>query len=126
MTGELFDLLQRSSLFAAGGEQAEADEESGFCDGLSRRGAVSALLFEARGGQLLQGRSAGWASGFVSGVLIGAELAEMEPDGPVTIAGEPNLAARYSRALARRGLDCAMLDAEECTVAGLRLLDAGA
>ena len=126
MTGELFDLLQRSSLFAAGGEEADAEAESGFAEGLSRRGALSALLFEARSAQLRQDRSAGWARGFVSGVLIAAELNTVEPDGPVTIVGEPDLAVRYSRALALRGWDCITLDAEECTIAGLRLLDAGA
>ena len=126
MTGELFDLLQRSSLFAAGGEEAEVDAESGFAEGLSRRGALSALLFEARSAQLRQSRSAGWARGFVSGVLIAAELDTVEPDGPVTVVGEPDLAVRYSRAVALRGWDCLTLDAESCTIAGLRLLDAGA
>jgi len=126
MTGELFDLLQRSSLFAAGGADAEADQKSGFEHGLDREGPVSSLLFEARSGQLVGGKSAGWASGFVSGVLIGAEVAAMEPEKNVTILAEPALAARYSRALGRRGLLPACLDAEECTIAGLRLLDADA
>jgi 2-dehydro-3-deoxygalactonokinase len=126
MTGELFDLLQRSSLFAAGGEQLEADVEAGFADGLARRGALSSLLFEARSAQLVGGKSACWASGFLSGVLIGAEIAEMEPQGAVTIVAEPELAARYARALGHHGLEPAMHDAETCTIAGLRLLDADA
>jgi 2-dehydro-3-deoxygalactonokinase len=126
MTGELFDLLQRSSLFAAGGGTGESDAEAGLADGLARRGALSARLFEARSGQLVAGKSAGWASGFVSGLLIGAEIAEMEPQGAVTIIAEPELAARYSRALAHQGLEPTILDAEECTIAGLRLLDADA
>jgi 2-dehydro-3-deoxygalactonokinase len=126
MTGELFGLLQRSSLFAAGGEAAEADDDGGFSNGLTRSGPLSALLFEARSAQLIMGRSAVWARGFVSGVLIGAELATMKPHGSVTIIGEPELANRYSRALADRGLRPAILDAEQCTIAGLRLLDADA
>lgn len=126
ITGELFDLLQRSSLFAAGGGPVEADVEAGFADGLARRGAATSALFEARCGQLVGGKSAGWARGFVSGVLIGAEIAEMQPQGAATIIAEPELAARYSRAFAHQGLDAAILDAEECTIAGLRLLDAKA
>jgi 2-dehydro-3-deoxygalactonokinase len=126
MTGELFQLLQRSSLFAAGGEHAEADVEAGFAKGLARRGALSSLLFEARSAQLVGGKSAGWGSGFVSGVLIGAEIAQMVPRGPVTIIAAPELAARYSRALVHHGLEPTILDAEECTIAGLRLLDADA
>lgn len=126
MTGELFDLLRRSSLFAAGGDHAEADVEAGFADGLARRGAATSTLFEARSAQLVGDKSAGWARGFVSGVLIGAEIAEMQPQGAVTIIAEPELAARYSRAFAHQGLDAAILEAEECTIAGLRLLDAKA
>jgi 2-dehydro-3-deoxygalactonokinase len=126
MTGELFDLLQRSSLFAAGGEAGEADVATGFADGLDRRGAMSSLLFEARSAQLAGGKSAGWASGFVSGVLIGAEIAAMEPVESLTIIAEPALAGRYSLALGRRGLTPESLAAEECTIAGLRLLDADA
>jgi 2-dehydro-3-deoxygalactonokinase len=126
MTGELFELLQESSLFAARGDPVEADVEGGFDAGLARRGALSSLLFEARGAQLVNGKSAGWARGFVSGVLIGAEIAAMEPHGRVTAIAEPALAARYARALSRSGLEAARLDAEECTIAGLGLLDAAA
>jgi 2-dehydro-3-deoxygalactonokinase len=126
MTGELFDLLQGSSLFAAGSDAAEADGEEGFHDGLYRSGPLSGLLFEARSAQLLSGKSASWARGFVSGVLIGAELAAIDRDDHVTVIGEPELAARYARAVAARGLECTLLDAEDCTIAGLRLLDAQA
>jgi 2-dehydro-3-deoxygalactonokinase len=126
MTGELFELLKRSSLFAAGGQPDPADFESGFAEGLARRGALSSLLFEARAAQLVGAKSAGWASGFASGVLIGAEIAEMQPTGSVTVVGEPELAARYALALARHGAEPTILDAEECTIAGLRLLDADA
>jgi 2-dehydro-3-deoxygalactonokinase len=62
----------------------------------------------------------------VSGVLIGAEIADMQPTGIVTVIGEPELAARYALALARHGVEPTILDAEECTIAGLRLLDADA
>ena len=125
MTGELFDLLERSSLFAAG-DPGEEDSEAGFAEGLSRSGAPSSSLFEARSAQLIGGKSSGWAKGFVSGVLIGAEIAEMTPRGAVTIIGEPELAGRYSRALALKGCEPAILDVEDCTVAGLRLFHADA
>jgi len=127
ITGELFDLLKHSSLFATGGSSVEADTEEGFSNGLARRAAraeLSSLLFEARSAQLVEGKSAGWASGFVSGVLIGAEIEEMQPDGTLTVIAEPTLARRYSRAFAHYGLGPTLLDAEGCTIAGLRLLDA--
>jgi 2-dehydro-3-deoxygalactonokinase len=127
ITGELFEMLKHSSLFAAGGSPVETEMEEGFSNGLARRALraeLSSLLFEARSAQLVEGKSAGWASGFISGVLIGAEIEEMQPDGTLTVIAEPKLAARYSRAFAHYGLGPTLLDAEECTIAGLRLLDA--
>jgi 2-dehydro-3-deoxygalactonokinase len=128
ITGELFEMLKRSSLFTVGDPEAEMDMEAGFSDGLSRhsgRAELSSLLFEARSAQLVEDRSPGWASGFVSGILIGAEIAEMQPGDGVTLIAEPNLAALYARALALRGLNSVRLDSEGCTIAGLGLLDAG-
>lgn len=124
MTGELFALLGQSSLFAE--ERADGDEHAGFADGLARAeqgGALSSALFEARAVQLLDGRSAGWARGFVSGRLIGAEVAEMASAGQLTLIGDPDLAARYSEALERSGVEARHMDGEACAIAGLRLLD---
>jgi 2-dehydro-3-deoxygalactonokinase len=122
MTGELFGLLGRSSLFTAGTSGAE-DEEAGFAEGLARAadGGVTSALFEARSRQLCDGRSAGWASGFVSGLLIGTETATMAPARPTLIIGEPALAQRYHAAFGQAGMRVA--DVEACTIAGLRLLD---
>lgn len=127
MTGELFEMLKRSSLFAVDASADETDMEAGFQDGLARqpeRAKLSSLLFEARSAQLVEEKSPGWAKGFVSGILIGAEIAEMQPGDGVTLIAEPNLAARYARALAHRGLNSVRLDSEGCTIAGLGLLDA--
>ena len=128
ITGELFGLLERSSLLAAGGSAPDADMEEGFSDGLARRAEraeLSSMLFEARGAQLLAGKSTGWASGFISSVLIGAEIDEMKPEVAPSIIAEPALAARYARALEHYRLAATILDAENCTIAGLSLLDAG-
>jgi 2-dehydro-3-deoxygalactonokinase len=125
MTGELFALLGRSSLFAAA--QAEDDDADGFAAGLDRadRGeSLSCALFEARAAQLLDGRSAGWAQGFVSGLLIGADVAEADPEATVVTIADPALAERYEAALARRERPMRRLDGETCAIAGLRLLDA--
>jgi len=125
MTGELFALLGRSSLFSAA--QAEGDDAEGFAAGLDRADAhetLSCALFEARAAQLADGRSAGWARGFVSGLLIGAEIAEVDPAGPVVTIADPALAASYEAALARRAVPMRRLDGETCAIAGLRLLDA--
>src|SRR5262249_43928520 len=73
MTGELYALLQRSSLLAAKSSVESEAEAVGFEAGVQRAqdtGAMSAL-FEARSAQLCAGRSADWARGFISGLLIG-------------------------------------------------------
>lgn len=126
MTGELFALLAGSSLFASATTVESDDEPGGFSAGLVRAGEASALssaLFEARAAQLVSGLSDGWARGFVSGMLIGAEVSEMAPRGPVVVIGAPDLAARYGEALARRGEQVRRMDSEACAIAGLKLLD---
>ena len=124
MTGELFALLAGSSLVR--GSEAGGNVDEGFVEGLSRAGkraALSAALFEARAAQLVSERTGAWARGFVSGLLIGSEIAEAAPDGPVLVIGAPELAGRYSEALAGLGADVHRMDDEACAIAGLRSLD---
>lgn len=132
LTGELFDVLCRhSSLLRAGAEPQ--DGEQGFDAGLraAARGDLVASLFETRAAQLIGGRSAGWARAFLSGLLIGAEVASMlslrEPAADaVTLIGEPALVALYLHALADRGISTHALDGDRCVLAGLRELAAAA
>jgi 2-dehydro-3-deoxygalactonokinase len=124
MTGELYALLGKSSLLATG--ETGRNDEDGFATGLDRAsegGALSAALFEARAAQLADGKTADWAGGFVSGLLIGAEIAEMGPRGAAVVIGDHKLAARYGRALERRGARMRSMDGEACAIAGLKLLD---
>lgn len=128
LTGELFDVLCRhSSLLRVGGDLAAGEE--GFEAGLraGARGDLAARLFETRTAQLIDGRTAGWARAFLSGLLIGAEVAGMlsmlEPAADsVTLIGEPALVALYLRALADRGISAHALDGDRCVLAGLREL----
>jgi 2-dehydro-3-deoxygalactonokinase len=126
MTGELFALLGASSLLASAGVGEREGEDEGFAAGLARAADGAALpssLFEARAAQLADGRTGGWARGFVSGLLIGGEVAEMAPRGKVVAIGEPELVARYDAAFAIRGLGMRAMDGEACAVAGLLQLD---
>jgi 2-dehydro-3-deoxygalactonokinase len=131
LTGELFGLLTRSSLLAAGASEVPGDEAAGFADGIARaQGAAGMLgsLFEARAAQLRDGRSVSWARGYLSGLVIGTEMAEMlaaEPNvGELTIIGDPELTARYGMALDAYGGTVFRSDGDDCVIAGLRLLDA--
>lgn len=130
MTGELFALLLGSSLFATGTNSAPdpAAEETGFTEGLdeAHTQGTASLLFTTRAEQLCAGRSAAWARGFLSGVLIGGEVAESAREAPLpseasVIAAGP-LAQRYVAALAQFGCKAAPLDGDDCVLGGLALL----
>lgn len=128
LTGELFDLLCRhSSLLRAGADPAA--DEGGFEAGLraAAHAGLGAGLFTARTAQLIEGRTAGWARAFLSGLLIGAEIGSMIDEGnlgsePITLIGDPELTASYLRALAARRVSAVRLDGERCVLAGLRIL----
>lgn len=130
-TGELFALLRdRSTLLRAAdaGDADPAAEQSGFAHGLARASDADLLLgalFEARSAQLIEGRSPGWAMGYLSGLLIGREVAEVAADSgeSVGLIGDPALCARYARALAAWGIATHLLDGDACALAGLALLE---
>lgn len=127
-TGELFDLVaRRSSLVMDDGVLEDADE--GFQQGLERaQGGAPVLgaLFAARSGQLRQGRSHGWATAYLSGLLIGAEIAEgralFAGEDVAAIIADPTLGSLYLRALAQTEAQPAMLSGDDCVLAGLGLL----
>jgi 2-dehydro-3-deoxygalactonokinase len=128
ITGELFGLLEQSSLVLAG-DGTDTDEEAGFDAGLERSadGSEAASgLFEARAAQLLDGRPSAWARGLVSGLLIGGEVRAMKPADRVVAIGSAELSARYGTALARLGVPFATMNGDDCVIAGLGLLDARA
>lgn len=129
MSGELFDLLQASSLFTRAGEPSDEGTHEGFAAGLAeaRQGvSLAGGLFHTRVAQLREQRSRGWAAGYLSGLIIGSEVGEMAPllpPGGVTIIGGAQLAARYQRALDGCGVAAMALDGDDCALAGLEVLD---
>lgn len=125
-TGELFALLRdRSTLGPKDAVGDAAQEATGFAEGLARagEGAVLARLFAARAMRLRAGRSADWALGYLSGLLIGGEIADaralLQADDGVTLIGDARLADRYARALAAQGVESQRLDGDVCALAGL-------
>lgn len=133
-TGELYGLLcNHSTLLRASKRDAEAaDSDAGFASGAARslqlREGLLAALFETRTEQLLRGHSHAWATGFLSGLLIGYEVdtlsANFHVDHGVTIIADPELAALYRRVLSQRGLTVRVLDGAACVIEGLRHLHA--
>lgn len=127
-TGELYALLHNHSTL---GPKAEIDdpaqESEGFAEGLRRAGESRLLtsLFAARAMRLRAGRSPSWAAGYLSGLLIGCEIAEVramlgEAD-DISLIGDQRLCARYAQALEAQGLSTHLLDGDDCVLAGLTL-----
>ena len=128
VTGELFAVLRDHSSLLRAGDSGEPPGD-GFAAGLarSRLSGLADSLFETRAAQLTLARPRAWASEFLSGLLIGDEVASALRARPVTsvvLVGEGTLTARYREALVAHGAAAVCLDGDRCVVAGLRLLAA--
>lgn len=125
MTGEMFALLSQASVLRhgmAGDGWDDAAFDTALSDALSRPERLGARLFSIRAEGLLAGLSAQEARSRLSGLLIGTELAAAKPywlGQPVAIVGSEGLARAYARALAAQGAAPRLLDATDCTLAGL-------
>ncbi|MGE0375815.1 MAG: 2-dehydro-3-deoxygalactonokinase [Planctomycetaceae bacterium] len=125
MTGELFDLLLRHSLLARMSEPG-ADDEAAFFGGIDRGGRSAGLLhdlFAVRTLRLFDKLAPTSVTDYLSGLLIGYELASVEdmiPQGtPVTVIGSPELTSRYLAALTRRHRAATVIDGETAAAQGL-------
>ncbi|MDO7834298.1 2-dehydro-3-deoxygalactonokinase [Sphingobium sp. HBC34] len=125
-TGELFALLRDRSTLAAKVEAPDPAEEAlGFAEGLDKAGVVQLFhsLFATRSMRLRAGRSPDWALGYLSGLLIGCEVAEMRATlgeaAHVVLIGDKALSMRYARAFGAQGIATRLLDGDACARAGL-------
>lgn len=125
-TGELFALLRNQSTLGPKVDVTDpAEEAAGFAEGLARASDAKLLqsLFATRSMRLRAGRSTDWALGYLSGLLIGCEIAEITTtlsgaDGVVLI-GDKRLSARYAQALDGLGIASRALEGDACALAGL-------
>lgn len=125
-TGELFALLRdHSTLGPRGAPVDPTDEAAGFAEGLARAhpNQLYNSLFNSRSMQLRAGRSPGWAAGYLSGLLIGGEVAEMLAHvggvGQALLIGDTRLCGLYGKALARHNIRVGHRDGDACVLAGL-------
>jgi 2-dehydro-3-deoxygalactonokinase len=128
MTGELFAVLRSHSILgrlapAAGPPEDEA--RAAFARGVEEvrcGGHVAPLLFSARSLVLTGGLKAELSLEYLSGLLIGEELACALPTGGTELAliGDPALCQRYVQALALFGLrEVSVMADAEANAAGL-------
>lgn len=128
MTGELFQVLSEHSILAADANIFDGDA---FLAGVAAAGdgdALSVRLFSARARTVAAGADARHGAAYLSGLLIGSEIAaisrtlDIGAEGPVTLIGSPLLRDRYHRACARRGWKTREMDGAEAAIAGLTAL----
>lgn len=128
MTGELFAVLRKHSVLRT---DDEPGGEVAFEEGVRAAGegdALSTRLFSARGRVVADGKPADTTADYLSGLLIGAEVAGtppllgVDPGAPVQLIGDLTLCRWYQQALRLRGVSSEVCDGEVAALAGLRAL----
>ena len=131
MTGELFDVMRKHSVLKT---EDAPDDLGAFLEGVRAAGDGSGLasrLFSARARVVADGAPAASTSEYLSGLLIGAEVASAPQmlgaalTGPVQLIGDIGLCRWYEKALAARGAAANLCDGDMATLAGLRALQQG-
>ena len=129
MTGEIFEVLKTHSVLrhSLQGELDGPDRDIGFDAGLDlgldKPERLTATLFKVRAGSLLSGRSAPWCAGFLSGLLIGAEIGGQRDwigTTEIPLIGSVAVSKLYQRGFRRFGVSSRIIDATDATLAGLR------
>lgn len=129
MTGELFELLKTHSVLRHSlqgdldGALRDEGFETGVAMGIDAPQRLTATLFKVRAGSLLSGRTPDWCAGFLSGLLIGAEVGGQRDwigTREIPLIGGTGLCALYARALSLIGAASRIVDATDATIAGLK------
>jgi 2-dehydro-3-deoxygalactonokinase len=136
ITGELFGLLSQRSFLRHSVAESGADLAASpdFTLGVRRTAKDGlpflAALFSVRTRQLLANAKREDNLAYLSGLVIGGEIAAartlrpIEPGSPVRIIGAPSLAGAYQAALRVLGLEAVALDGDALVLAGLAHLAA--
>jgi 2-dehydro-3-deoxygalactonokinase len=133
-TGELFAMLCEHSVLVHEQPAAFAHDPAGFERGLAaaaKQQDASLLhkLFQCRSLRLDQQLSLDGAPSWMSGLLIGTDVAGALPlfavhdtRAPIYVIGAPQLTAAYSLAITRRGRTTIQIDGLRAALAGLSLV----
>lgn len=128
MTGELFEVLRRSSLAGAGSVEDDTQEFREGLDAAGDGGALSVRLFSTRARVVGGGADGNRAPSFLSGLLIGSEIAallrlmDVDEGEPIHIVGAPRLTERYGIGVRKSGRNAPVEDGEKTVLSGLKLL----
>jgi len=128
MTGEMFEVLKTHSVLrhSLGGTLDGAGRDEGFsegaADGLEAPQDLLGKLFRVRAASLIAGRQPDWCAGYLSGLLIGTEIAAQSKEiggEPVPLIGSTVLCNLYAQVLAMAGKSGRPVDATAVVLAGL-------
>ena len=128
MTGELFHVLRAHSVLK--GDQPPKDEAA-FDAGLIAAGdggGLAVRLFSTRARVVAGGADPDGSGAYLSGVLIGSEVASVpgllgwDAKEPITLLGDAALSRWYGRALAHAGFSYQWHDGEAAALSGLAAL----
>jgi 2-dehydro-3-deoxygalactonokinase len=124
MTGEVFSILRRNSILGRLMVEAPHDPAA-FARGLVRCQAAGGLLhqlFTVRTAGLLEGLSKEAAPSFLSGLLIGHEMAAVKEQlapKSATVVGAGALAQNYAIAMNVAGIEAGFVPGEDASARGL-------
>lgn len=128
MTGEIFEILRLHSVLrhSLGGEIDPAERWRGIAEGLAAGVAAPekllSQLFRVRAAALLSGKTPSWCAGYLSGLLVGADIGGQQSalaGIPVALIGAPELSRLYAEGLKLIGTTAQIVDASAAVLAGL-------
>ncbi|WP_367300064.1 2-dehydro-3-deoxygalactonokinase [Hafnia alvei] len=120
MTGEIYAVMLNHSLLGKDVPESGADN-SAFTLGVKNAQTapyLSNALFSARTLKLGGAISAAQVASYLSGLLIGSELAAL-PETQAWIVGSPALSERYTRAANLMGITLTSVDGDSCFIHGM-------
>jgi 2-dehydro-3-deoxygalactonokinase len=136
MTGELYDVLGAQSVLKFDHPPRDDDfDVEAFDRGAAAAGdggALASRLFGLRGLTVSGRLPAAAPPSWLSGLLIGAEIASLWPlvasadEKLAHVVGAARLCDRYARVLTARGVGCELADGETAVIAGLTRIWAAA
>ncbi len=128
MTGELLNILMKHSLIGLGNDE-QVESEEVFMQGLEHgvgKNSILTSLFEVRAAKILGGISSCHVKEYLSGLLIGSEIATLKrlysfskDDGDFGIIASPMLAERYAKGLQLAGISSFSLNGDDAFLKGI-------
>lgn len=122
MTGELFSVISQHTILGKN-LVAQKNNEQVFLDGVQagQKEQISNILFLARTKRLFNQLNDKYVHDFISGILIGYELKNMNAEHLYLIGGD-NLCLRYQKACEKLLIKTTIINGDECFITGMQAL----